>query len=293
MFPEYVYRREIMKIRHALTAFDRLSETTQVWAKSANLRFIERQSTTHPGALEIVGKIDTLPPVEDWWFQASDAFGNLRDALDQLNHNIFRYVSGIEPGLTRFPMATRGNQWRDWRKKANDAGYPTWLIARFKSFQPYSAHRPTLTTLETIANKEKHREGVKAALSLSHAEFAISSFTATPMLPDDFDGTIVQGQFPPTIDLDAPEFLVVTTSIPGYTLRTEEIDRSANFDFQFVLRVDDEEIPLEAAVHHITGEVLWAALHVIGREPNGTVRPSHFDLNLEADTNVSKQPHRA
>jgi len=292
LFPEPVYRREMKKLRHALTAFDRLPETTQEWAKSANLRFIERQSTAHPGALEIMGRIDSLPPVEDWWFQASDAFGNLRDALDQLNHNIFRYVAGTDPGLIRFPMATKGSQWRDWRKKANAAGYPTWLIARYKRFQPYSTHRATLTTLETIANKEKHREGVTAALSLSHAEFSNRQFSVTPMLPNDFDGSLVQADFPPTIDLDATEFLVVTTSIPGYTIQIEENERPANFDFQFVLRVGGEEIPLKAAVQRITGEVLWATSHVIGREPNGTVHPSTFDLSLEADINASSQPPR-
>lgn len=263
--------------------FDQLSEATQEWAKSANLRFVERESPTQPGAIDIVGRIDSLPPVEDWWFQASDAFGNLRSALDQLNHNIFRYITRADPGLIRFPMTQNGSQWRDWRKQADAAGYPAWLIARYKKFQPYSTNRPTLTTLETITNKEKHREGVIAALSLSRADFAESQFSVSPMLPDDFDGSLVQGQLPETIDLATTEFPVVTTSIPGHFIHLEESERPATFDFQFVLRVDSEEIPLDAAVHGITGEVLWAACHVIGREPSGTVHPGTFDLGLQSD----------
>lgn len=283
MFPESVYGREIKKLRHALTAFDRLSLETQEWAKTANLRFVERESTTYPGALEVIGRIDSLPPVEDWWFAASDAFGNLRNALDQLNHNIFSYVAGGEPGIVRFPMTTKGSQWRDWRKSANVAGYPSWLIARYKRFQPYSSHRPMLRTLEAIANKEKHREGVTAALSLSRAEFTDGHFHVTPILPESFDSSSIQAEFPPVIDLSDTEFLVVTTSIPGHSMHIEESERPAKFDFEFVLRMDGEEIPLEAAVHRITGEVLWAASHVIGREPDGTTHPTKFDLSLQGD----------
>lgn len=56
--------------------------------------------------------------------------------------------------------------------------------------------------------------------------------------------------------------------------------------------MDDEEIPLEAAVCRITGAVLWAASHVIGRELNGAVHPSTFNLNLnlEADIYANSQP---
>jgi hypothetical protein len=283
VFPETVYRREIRKLRHALKEFDRLSYATQDWAAAAKLRFIERQSASLPGAIEVVGRIDYLPPVEDWWFQASDAFGNLRGSLDQLNHNISIYVSGAEPGRIRFPMAANGNQWRDWRKNADAAGYPAWLIARYKKFQPYSNHRPMLSTLESISNKEKHREGVSAAISLESADFGESHFTVSPMLPDGFDFSSVQSVFPPTIDIDATEFDVMSMSIPGFSIDTGENERPANFRFQFVLRIDNEEIPLEAAVGKITHEVLWAALHVIGREPSGTIPPTTFELGLEAD----------
>lgn len=283
VFPESVFRREYKKLRHALTQFDRLSAETQEWAESANLRFYERESSQVPGALETIGRIDSLPPVEDWWFQASDAFANLRSALDQLNHAIHRYISGSEPGMIRFPMATRGAQWRDWRKGAYEAGYPTWLISRYKRFQPYSTHRPTLTMLETIANKEKHREGVSVALSLARAEFSDVEYSVSPMLPPDFDTALIESAFPPLIDLDAREFTVVTTWIPDHTASIEETARKALFDFQFVLRVDGEEIPLDAAVQRISGEVLWAASHVVGREPNGDVHPSMFNLELASD----------
>lgn len=283
VFPEHVYRREFRKIRHALTSFDRLSKQTQEWAQQASLRFIERESTERPGALEIIGRIDSLPPVEDWWFQAKDAFGNLREALDQLNHNIYSFVSGAEPGLIRFPMATRGAQWRDWRKAAYEGGYPAWLIARYKRFQPYSTHRPTLPMLERISNREKHREGVAVALSFAEADFGESSYSVTPALPDDFDGSGVESTFPALIDLNSREFHVVEISIPGHSLSTDETELTAKFHFQFVMRVDGEEIPLDGAVEHISGEVLWAASHIVGRELDGYSFPSTLDLSLSDD----------
>ncbi|MCD1570528.1 hypothetical protein K7H02_03875 [Agromyces mediolanus] len=283
VFPEQVYRREFKKIRHALISFDRLSEQTQEWAREAKLRFIERESVERPGTLEIIGRIDSLPPVEDWWFQAKDAFGNLREALDQLNHNVYRFVSGEEPGLIRFPMATRGAQWRDWRKSAYEGNYPTWLIARYKRFQPYSTRRPMLTTLEQISNREKHRDGVAVALSLAEADFGETSYTVTPALSDDFEVSNVESASPPLIDLNSREFRVVEISIPEHTLSVNETELKAQFNFQFVLRVDGEEIPLDGAVRHITGEVLWAASHIVGRELNGDAFPSTLDLSLSGD----------
>ncbi|MBX3104948.1 MAG: hypothetical protein KF867_08225 [Cryobacterium sp.] len=286
VFPEPVFRREVLKIRHALKAFDQLSETTQSWSKSAKLRFVARNSITKPEGYEIVGKIDSLPPVEEWWFQASDAFGNMRNALDQLNHNIFHYVSRVEPGHLRFPMATKGSQWRDWRKSAHAAGFPAWLIARYKRFQPYTTHRPTLTTLEKITNKEKHREGVTSALSLTRAEFGPSQFSVTPMLPDDFDFSLAHGDFPPTIELSSTEFPITTVSIPGHSILLSETELSANFEFRFTLRIDTEEIPLESATNLIVGDVLWATLHIIGRETATTKMPKNFDLSLESDAPI-------
>jgi len=283
VFPESVYGREARKLRHALKEFERLSKDTQDWARSAKLRFVQRQSDSQPDAAEIVGRIDFLPPVEDWWFHASDAFGNLRGVLDQLNHNIFRYISGTEPGRIRFPMSANGGQWRDWRKSANAAGYPTWLIARYKRFQPYSTNRPMLRTLETITNREKHREGVSVALSLAEAGFGGWHFDVHPELPEGFDPAALQGEFPSLIDLNATEFSVVTTRIPGHAIEIEESELVADFHFQFVLRLDDEEIPLEDAVRWITHKVLWAASHVIGKEPSGTVPPSNFEFGPTAD----------
>lgn len=282
-FPEHVYRREFKKLRHAVAAFDRLSEATQRWAAEADLKFIERPSPSNPGSLELIGRTNSLPPIEAWWFQASDAFANLRSALDQLNHNVYKYVSGEEPYRTRFPIASRGSDWRNWRKEADRAGFPAWLIARYKAFQPYSTRRPALTTLESITNQEKHREGLTAALSLVSADLLNGEMTVSPMLPDDFDADQMVADFPPLVELNAREFHVFTLSIPGHSIEIQEAQRPANFRFDFVFKMDGLEIPLDEAVMAITGEVLWAACHVVGREPSGTKHPSTLDLSLSDD----------
>lgn len=282
-FPEDVYRREFKKLRHAVLAFDRLSQSTQEWAAEADLKFIERPSADSPGSLELIGRIDSLPPIEQWWFQASDAFANLRSALDQLNHNVYKYVSGEEPPRTRFPITARGGDWRKWRKDADRAGFPTWLIARYKAFQPYSNGRTMLATLETITNQEKHRQGVAAALSLASADLLEGEMMVRPMLPEDFDASQIVADFPPLVEINAREFHVFTLSIPGHSIEIQEAQRPANFRFDFVFKVDGLEIPLDEAVMAITGEALWAACHVVGREASGTKRPSHLDLSLSED----------
>lgn len=226
--------------------------------------------------IDVVAVTEPIPPADDWYHCSADVMQNFRDALNRLTYTVsYLYSAPRKPRNASFPMRRNADGWEDWRKK--NTKLPDALIARFHDFQPYISGRPFLSALTDSNNIEKHEDGFKLSVSLTEFK-AGGTFKVEGLWDDDNLGERLSLTAGETLDLETGRQIVGTIEMPTRVLDMGDPAPTAEFTVTPVIRFDDEEIPVMAAIDLIGREVAWAIAYITGLNDDAQAPPERFDL---------------
>ncbi len=266
----------IGKLAHALKLGEALRADMDAWwnlGPTALAQELQDDGRT----IDFVVHTSPMFPADDWYHRAADVMQNYRDALNRLTYAIsYLYTAPAKLRNITFPIRDDEASWAGWQKKHSTL--PDQLRERFRAFQPYVSGRPYLHALTRSNNIEKHEDGFSFAVTLTELNFGPGGFTVEGLWEDDKLYEKVQFSAGETPDIVNERQVIGTMVMPTRVIDLGALDVESKFAFTPMMRFEDEEVPLLAAIDLIGREVSWAIAHITGLVGSATEAPEHFDL---------------